>query len=335
MVPVRSELIEQLGALDLRLTTATARYLDTLPTSGNELGRGFRDVEFEQRVLELTQKFGIGAQFGGKYFCHDVRVIRLPRHGASNPVGIAVSCSADRQARAPRRRRASSASPKASSSPVDGSGVCPPSTKSLRKSSPSGLAAAPVNAKASSVLSSAEEDDRGRTMASAAKKGLRLPLVYNTGGYDSLEALALLDGVIDVYMPDMKYGDPELAHRYSHVRDYVAFNRKAVREMHRQVGDLVVDERGVAKRGLLVRHLVMPGQEDEAAAIFRWLASEVSPDTYVNIMGQYRPAYQTGARTRDGKPKYADIDRQPTMAEMSAARAAARRAGLSRFDRRT
>src|SRR5438046_6530713 len=79
---------------------ASAKYLDSLPTSGNDLGRGFRDVELEEQVLELSQRFGIGAQFGGKYFCHDVRVIRLPRHGASCPVGIAVSCSADRQAKA-------------------------------------------------------------------------------------------------------------------------------------------------------------------------------------------------------------------------------------------
>jgi putative pyruvate formate lyase activating enzyme len=92
----------------------------------------------------------------------------------------------------------------------------------------------------------------------AARQGLRLPLVYNTGGYDSPEALALLDGVIDIYMPDMKYGDSAIAHRYSHVRDYWEVNRAAVREMHRQVGDLQLDENGLAYRGLLVRHLALP-----------------------------------------------------------------------------
>jgi putative pyruvate formate lyase activating enzyme len=102
----------------------------------------------------------------------------------------------------------------------------------------------------------------------AAQRGLRLPLVYNTSGYDSPEALALLDGVVDIYMPDMKYGDETLARKYSHVRDYVRVNREAVREMHRQVGDLVIDAEGLAERGLLVRHLALPngvsrGNSDE------------------------------------------------------------------------
>ena len=91
-----------------------------------------------------------------------------------------------------------------------------------------------------------------------AGEGLRLPLVYNTGGYDSLEALALLDGVIDIYMPDMKYGDSSVARQYSKVRNYVEVNRMAVKEMHRQVGDLTIDKRGLARRGLLIRHLVLP-----------------------------------------------------------------------------
>jgi putative pyruvate formate lyase activating enzyme len=92
----------------------------------------------------------------------------------------------------------------------------------------------------------------------ARARGLRVPIVYNTGGYDSLEALALLEGVADIYMPDMKYGDSAIARKYSKVRDYVQVNRTAVREMHRQVGDLVLDAKGIARRGLLVRHLVMP-----------------------------------------------------------------------------
>ncbi len=126
----------------------------------------------------------------------------------------------------------------------------------------------------------------------AAAAGLRVPLVYNTGGYDSLEALALLDGVVDIYMPDMKYGDSDIARRLSHVRDYVAVNEAAVREMHRQVGDLVLDERGVARRGLLVRHLVLPGGLAGTEHVLEFIAREISPRTYVNVMDQYRPCYR-------------------------------------------
>jgi putative pyruvate formate lyase activating enzyme len=160
----------------------------------------------------------------------------------------------------------------------------------------------------------------------AAEKGLRLPLVYNTGGYDSLEALALLDGVIDIYMPDMKYGVSELAHRYSHVKDYVRFNRAAVREMHRQVGDLVLDEDGLARRGLLVRHLVLPHGISGSEEVFRFLAEEVSPDTYVNVMDQYRPCYRAG--------DYPELDRPITSTECDAAVELAHRCGLRRFDDR-
>ncbi len=171
-------------------------------------------------------------------------------------------------------------------------------------------------------------------IAEAVPRGLEIPIVYNTSAYDAVASLALLDGLVDIYMPDFKFWNRETARRLAKAKDYPERAREAILEMHRQVGDLRFGADGLAKRGLLVRHLVMPGQEDEAAAIFRWLASEVSPDTYVNIMGQYRPAYQTDERTRDGRAKYADIDRQPSMAEMSAARRAARSAGLWRFDRR-
>jgi putative pyruvate formate lyase activating enzyme len=128
--------------------------------------------------------------------------------------------------------------------------------------------------------------------AIAAGRGLELPLVYNTGGYDSLEALQLLDGIIDIYMPDMKYGDSTKAHHFSHVRNYVEVNRAAVREMHRQVGDLVIDENGIAQRGLLVRHLVLPGNVSGTDEVLAFLAEEISPDTYVNVMDQYRPCYR-------------------------------------------
>jgi putative pyruvate formate lyase activating enzyme len=158
----------------------------------------------------------------------------------------------------------------------------------------------------------------------AVEAGLRLPLVYNSGGYDSVEALALLDGVIDIYMPDAKYGDEATARRYSKVRDYVAVNRAAIREMHRQVGDLVIDPRGLAVRGLLVRHLVLPNGLAGTTEVMRFLANEISPNTYVNIMGQYRPCYRAH--------EVSTLSRRPTAAEMQAALAAAANAGLRRLD---
>jgi putative pyruvate formate lyase activating enzyme len=126
----------------------------------------------------------------------------------------------------------------------------------------------------------------------AAGQGLRLPLVYNSGGYDQLHTLRLLDGVIDIYMPDMKYGDEAVGLRLSGVEDYVTRNRVAVREMHRQVGDLQQGERGVAHRGLLVRHLVLPDGLAGTPQVARFLAEEISPDTYINVMDQYRPAHR-------------------------------------------
>lgn len=125
----------------------------------------------------------------------------------------------------------------------------------------------------------------------AVDGGLRLPLVYNTGGYDAIPTLRLLDGVVDVYMPDAKYGESEPGQRYSGVDAYAAVNRAAIREMHRQVGDLLMDERGVAYRGLLVRHLVLPGGLAGTRAVMRFLSREVSAGTYVNVMAQYRPCF--------------------------------------------
>ena len=158
----------------------------------------------------------------------------------------------------------------------------------------------------------------------AAGRGLRLPIVYNTGGYDAPEALALLDGVVDVYLPDVKYGDPALARRWSRVRDYVEVNRAAVKEMHRQVGDLAVDDRGIARRGLLVRHLVLPGGIAGTAEALRFLAEEVSRNTYVNLMDQYRPCH----RARE----HPELARRPSPAELAEAREAALGLGLSRLD---
>ncbi|HZY03768.1 MAG TPA: radical SAM protein [Anaeromyxobacteraceae bacterium] len=158
----------------------------------------------------------------------------------------------------------------------------------------------------------------------AARRGLSLPLVWNTGGYDSPEALRLLDGVVDVYMPDAKYGDSAVARRLSRVRDYVEVNRAALEEMHRQVGDLVLDEEGLAQRGLLVRHLVLPGGLAGTEAVMRFLAEEISPRTWVNLMGQYRPCYRA-----DEVP---EVARRPTAAELREALSAARQAGLRRLD---
>jgi len=163
------------------------------------------------------------------------------------------------------------------------------------------------------------------SVAIAAEKGLHLPLVYNTGGYDSPEALRLLDGIVDIYMPDMKYADPENARRYSRARDYVEVNRAAVKEMHRQVGDLVLDKNGIARRGLLVRHLVLPGDLAGTADVTAFLAREVSADTYVNLMDQYHPCYRADS--------YPPLNSSLSPEEYAQARADACSAGLHRFDR--
>jgi putative pyruvate formate lyase activating enzyme len=163
-------------------------------------------------------------------------------------------------------------------------------------------------------------------VALAAKNGLHLPLVYNTGGYDSAEALALLDGIIDIYMPDMKYGDATLARRYSKIRNYVAINRAAVKEMHRQVGDLILDHRGIAQRGLLVRHLVLPQQLAGTEQVLAFLAEEISPHTYLNLMDQYRPCYRAD--------EYPPLDRPLGRDEYKTALQLALRQGLTRLDQR-
>ncbi len=160
----------------------------------------------------------------------------------------------------------------------------------------------------------------------AAEAGLRLPLVYNTGGYDSLKTLALLDGVVDIYMPDMKYADAEAAHRFSRIRNYPAVNQAAVKEMHRQVGDLTMDDRGVAQRGLLVRHLVLPDGLAGTTEIVRFLRDKVSPNTYINVMAQYRPCF----RAHELPP----LDRRPTHEEYAAAVQSAQNAGLRLDERR-
>ncbi|WP_024298279.1 radical SAM protein [Methylomicrobium lacus] len=166
-----------------------------------------------------------------------------------------------------------------------------------------------------------EEDVLEATLI-AAHQGLRLPLVYNTGGFDSPEALALLDGVIDIYMPDMKYGDSAIAHRYSHVRNYWEVNQAAVREMHRQVGDLQLDKNGLAYRGLWVRHLVLPNGLAGTGKVLEFIAREISTGTYLNLMDQYYPCYRAG-----GIP---ELSRPVSAAEYQEALAVALRLGLTR-----
>jgi putative pyruvate formate lyase activating enzyme len=167
-----------------------------------------------------------------------------------------------------------------------------------------------------------------------AAPDLRVPLVYNTSAYDDPRSLRLLDGLVDVYMPDFKFWRPETALRLCLARDYPERAREAILEMHRQVGPLKFGPDGLARRGVLVRHLVMPGQLDEAAAILEWLAREVSPDTYVNVMAQYRPAHRVGRAAQNGSIAFTDIGRPPLPRELDAAHALARRAGLWRLDQR-
>jgi putative pyruvate formate lyase activating enzyme len=160
----------------------------------------------------------------------------------------------------------------------------------------------------------------------AAQAGLNLPLVYNTGGYDSMAMLKLLDGVVDIYMPDMKYADAETARRYSKISNYPQVNQAAVREMHRQVGDLQMNEMGLAARGLLVRHLVLPENLAGTDQLVHFLATEISPNTYLNLMDQYRPAYKAH--------HFPELNRRITSDEYEAAVKMAHDAGLYRLDER-
>jgi putative pyruvate formate lyase activating enzyme len=160
----------------------------------------------------------------------------------------------------------------------------------------------------------------------AIEAGLRIPLVYNSGGYDRVETLELLDGVFDIYMPDFKFWDNRWAERYCQASDYREAASAAVKEMHRQVGDLRIDKEGIAEQGLLVRHLVMPDRIAGTQEIAEFLAREISPNTYVNIMVQYRPC---GAGPQDTY-----INRRLSSAEYREAVTAASQAGLSRLDPR-
>jgi putative pyruvate formate lyase activating enzyme len=161
-------------------------------------------------------------------------------------------------------------------------------------------------------------------LAIAVADGLHLPLVYNSGGYDALETLALLDSIVDIYMPDFKFWEPFSGRAYCDVPDYPEVARKVLLAMHRQVGELIVDDRGVACRGLIVRHLVMPEGIEETRAILKFIAASLSPETYVNLMPQYRSCGDAH--------RFKALSRRLTAAEFEAAALAAMEAGLRRLD---
>jgi putative pyruvate formate lyase activating enzyme len=160
----------------------------------------------------------------------------------------------------------------------------------------------------------------------AIEGGLNVPLVYNTGTYDAVETLKLLDGIFDIYMPDFKFWDPVMARQYLKAPDYPERAREALKEMHRQVGDLTLDENGIALKGIILRHLVMPGGVAGTRDIMRFIAKEISPDTYVNIMDQYRPC--------GNAHKCPPLDRRITDQEYGEALRATHDEGITRLDKR-
>jgi putative pyruvate formate lyase activating enzyme len=164
------------------------------------------------------------------------------------------------------------------------------------------------------------------SLAIAAERGLRLPIVYNTSAYDSLDSLQLLEGIVDIYMPDFKFWDGKTSLQYVKAKDYPDAARRNIREMHRQTGALKCDEQGLAKRGVLVRHLVMPSGIAGTESIMDFLAREVSADTYVNVMSQYYPAGRVSVA------QFAEINRHVSSAEYAGALEAARRTGLWRIE---
>jgi len=168
----------------------------------------------------------------------------------------------------------------------------------------------------------------------AVPLGLSVPLVYNCGGYDLPETIRLLDGVFDIYMPDAKYGSDEVALALSDAPEYTRYNHESLKEMHRQVGDLVT-EGGIARRGLIIRHLVLPEDLAGTAAVMEVIAGEISPDSYVNVMDQYRPMWRV---LEDGHPLYPKLRRRITASEYRRAVEFARDAGIHRgipFDHQT
>jgi putative pyruvate formate lyase activating enzyme len=161
-------------------------------------------------------------------------------------------------------------------------------------------------------------------LPNAITLGLSVPLVYNTGGYDAVETLKLLDGVFDIYMPDFKYSTDEVAEEYSHARDYPLVAKKAIKEMFRQVGDLVLDDKGIALRGLLIRHLVLPSGLAGTQDVMRFLSQDISKNTYVNIMAQYYPC----GDVPPGSPLYRRISKLEYLKAVEIAK----KEGITRLD---
>jgi putative pyruvate formate lyase activating enzyme len=163
-----------------------------------------------------------------------------------------------------------------------------------------------------------------KALPGAIEKGLNVPLVYNSGGYDSVPTLQLLEGIFDVYMPDFKYSDDRIAEKYCNAPDYSQVAKEALKTMHQQVGDLILDERGVAKRGLIIRHLVLPEDSAGTSEVMKFIAEQLSRNSYVNLMDQYRPCY----KAQDFPP----LDRRITREEFAEAIKIAHSLGIKRLD---
>ncbi|RJQ50536.1 MAG: radical SAM protein [Desulfobacteraceae bacterium] len=162
-------------------------------------------------------------------------------------------------------------------------------------------------------------------LETAVPSGLNVPLVYNTSLYDSVDTIRLLEGVFDIYMPDFKFWDPAVAEKTCRAKDYPEVARKALEEMHRQVGDLIIDDSGIARRGLLIRHLVLPNGLAGTPQVMRFIADRISTGSYVNIMSQYRPCGRAW--------EIPELSAAPARKEYEAALLAAKEAGITRLDR--
>jgi len=160
----------------------------------------------------------------------------------------------------------------------------------------------------------------------AAERGMKVPIVWNCGGYENPDMIKLLEGIVDIYMPDFKFWEEEVSEKLVGAKDYREMACQSLKEMHRQVGDLIIDERGLAKRGILLRHLVMPENMAGTEKVMKFIAEEISTDTYVNIMNQYRPCFRAHEVEK--------IDRRPTAKEFKEAVEIAKKQGITRLDRR-
>ena len=159
-----------------------------------------------------------------------------------------------------------------------------------------------------------------KALGIARDRGFNLPIVYNTSGYEAVESLRLLDGIVDIYLPDMRYSDDKAALKYSIAPHYPEINRAAVKEMYRQVGNLAFDENGIAKRGIIIRHLVLPNGLSGTESIMKFLAEEISRDVYISLMSQYFPAYKAN--------EHKELSRRTTTAEYNDACSTMEKYGL-------